>query len=60
MHLCYEKAELYKDSLQGLKERFNFYSMTSLVLGAQNLMQQVNDETERTELGEASMPFIVK
>ncbi|XP_025049951.1 niban-like protein 2 isoform X4 [Alligator sinensis] len=48
MYLCYEKAELYKDSLQGLKERFNFYSMTSLVLGAQNLMQQLMQNSIHT------------
>ncbi|XP_025944551.1 niban-like protein 2 isoform X2 [Apteryx rowi] len=39
MQPCYEKADVYKESLQGL-ERFGFHSVTSLVLGAQNLMQQ--------------------
>ncbi|XP_025970779.1 protein Niban 3 isoform X2 [Dromaius novaehollandiae] len=40
MQPCYEKADVYKESLQGL-ERFGFHSVTSLVLGAQNLMQQL-------------------
>ncbi|NXI68423.1 NIBL2 protein, partial [Anseranas semipalmata] len=41
MRPCYEKADLYKESLHGLKERFGFCGVTSLVLGAQNLMQQL-------------------
>ncbi|XP_062454360.1 protein Niban 3 isoform X1 [Rhea pennata] len=40
MQQCYEKADVYNESLQGL-ERFGFHSVTSLVLGAQNLMQQL-------------------
>ncbi|NXC78114.1 NIBL2 protein, partial [Anhinga anhinga] len=41
MRPCYEKADLYRESLRGLEERFGFGGVTSLVLGAQNLMQQL-------------------
>lgn len=51
MEPCYEKANLYKDSLQGLKERFGFHGVASLVLRAQNLMQQVSGDTLREQTG---------
>ncbi|NXL10010.1 NIBL2 protein, partial [Mesembrinibis cayennensis] len=38
---CYEEADLYRESLRGLEERFGFRGVTGLVLGAQNLMQQL-------------------
>ncbi|NXS42742.1 NIBL2 protein, partial [Balaeniceps rex] len=41
MQPCYEEADLYRESLRGLEERFGFGGVTSLVLGAQNLMQQL-------------------
>ncbi|NXK48362.1 NIBL2 protein, partial [Chauna torquata] len=41
MRPCYEKARLYKESLHGLEERFGFCGVTSVVLGAQNLLQQL-------------------
>lgn len=47
MHLCYEEADLYRESLRGLEERFGFRGVTSLVLGAQNLMQQVGADARR-------------
>ncbi|KAM9115428.1 protein Niban 3 isoform 2-T2 [Pangshura tecta] len=48
MEPCYKKANLYKESLQGLKEKFCFHSVTSLVLRAQNLMQQLMQNSVHT------------
>uniref|UniRef100_A0A8C0GR24 Niban apoptosis regulator 3 n=1 Tax=Chelonoidis abingdonii TaxID=106734 RepID=A0A8C0GR24_CHEAB len=48
MEPCYEEANLYKDSLQGLKEKFGFHGVTSLVLRAQNLMQQLMQNSVHT------------
>uniref|UniRef100_A0A674ICR5 Niban apoptosis regulator 3 n=1 Tax=Terrapene triunguis TaxID=2587831 RepID=A0A674ICR5_9SAUR len=48
MEPCYEKANLYKDSLQGLKEKFGFHGVASLVLRAQNLMQQLMQNSVHT------------
>ncbi|KAM9610943.1 protein Niban 3 isoform 1-T1 [Morphnus guianensis] len=50
MHLCYEEADLYRESLRGLEERFGFRGVTSLVLGAQNLMQQLMENATHTFL----------
>uniref|UniRef100_A0A8D0FLV5 Niban 1/2/3 domain-containing protein n=1 Tax=Strix occidentalis caurina TaxID=311401 RepID=A0A8D0FLV5_STROC len=44
MRPCYEEADLYRESLRGLEERFGFRGVTSLVLGAQDLMQQVRGD----------------
>uniref|UniRef100_F7EHV5 Niban 1/2/3 domain-containing protein n=1 Tax=Ornithorhynchus anatinus TaxID=9258 RepID=F7EHV5_ORNAN len=48
MRPCYKKAELYWSSLQGFKERFGFCGTTSLVLGAQDLMQQLLENSVYT------------
>ncbi|KAK1207109.1 NIBA3 protein, partial [Pygoscelis papua] len=48
MHPCYEEADLYRESLRGLDERFGFRGVTSLVLGAQNLMQQLMQNATHT------------
>ncbi|XP_067416780.1 protein Niban 3 [Emydura macquarii macquarii] len=48
MEPCYVKANLYKDSLQGLKERFGFHGVASLILSAQNLMQQLMQNSVHT------------
>ncbi|TFJ96814.1 xaa-Pro aminopeptidase 2 [Platysternon megacephalum] len=48
MEPCYEKANLYKDSLQGLKEKFGFHGVASLVLRAENLMQQLMQNSVHT------------
>ncbi|XP_074990220.1 protein Niban 3 isoform X4 [Calonectris borealis] len=48
MHPCYEEADAYRESLRGLEERFGFRGVASLVLGAQNLMQQLMQDATRT------------
>ncbi|KAF1578214.1 UNVERIFIED_CONTAM: Niban-like protein 2, partial [Eudyptes pachyrhynchus] len=48
MRPCYEEADLYRESLRGLEERFGFRGVTSLVLGAQNLMQQLMRDAAHT------------
>ncbi|XP_036596735.1 protein Niban 3 [Trichosurus vulpecula] len=48
MQPCYQKAELYWDSLQGLKERFGFRGTKNLVFSAQDLMQQVMENAVYT------------
>ncbi|XP_075381940.1 protein Niban 3 [Mycteria americana] len=48
MQPCYEEADLYRESLRGLEERFGFRGVTSLVLGAQNLMQQLMQNATHT------------
>nr|XP_033781386.1 protein Niban 3 isoform X2 [Geotrypetes seraphini] len=41
MQQCYEKATLFLEGLQGLRDRFGFQSVTGLMLRAQNLMQKL-------------------
>ncbi|NWQ95727.1 NIBL2 protein, partial [Burhinus bistriatus] len=48
MQPCYEEAELYRESLRGLEERFGFHGVTSLILSAQNLMQQLMQNATHT------------
>ncbi|XP_074117390.1 protein Niban 3 isoform X1 [Sminthopsis crassicaudata] len=48
MQPCYQKAELYWGSLQGLKERFGFHGTKNLVFSAQNLMQQLMENAVYT------------
>ncbi|XP_074710781.1 protein Niban 3 isoform X2 [Strix uralensis] len=48
MRPCYEEADLYRESLRGLEERFGFRGVTSLVLGAQDLMQQLMQNCTHT------------
>ncbi|XP_050770382.1 protein Niban 3-like [Gymnogyps californianus] len=48
MQPCYEEADLYRASLRGLEERFGFRGVTSLVLGAQNLMQRLMENATHT------------
>ncbi|XP_059689037.1 protein Niban 3 [Gavia stellata] len=48
MQPCYEEADLYRESLRGLEERFGFRGVTSLVLSAQNLMQQLMQNATHT------------
>uniref|UniRef100_K7FJV1 Niban apoptosis regulator 3 n=1 Tax=Pelodiscus sinensis TaxID=13735 RepID=K7FJV1_PELSI len=48
MERCYKKANLYKNSLQGLKERFGFHGVACLILEAQNLMQQLMQNSIHT------------
>ncbi|NWI34726.1 NIBL2 protein, partial [Sula dactylatra] len=45
---CYEEADVYRESLRGLEERFGFRGVTSLVLDAQNLMQQLMQNATHT------------
>ncbi|XP_020850751.1 protein Niban 3 isoform X2 [Phascolarctos cinereus] len=48
MQPCYQKAELYWDSLQALKERFGFQGTKNLVFSAQDLMQQLMENAVYT------------
>uniref|UniRef100_F6SVS0 Niban apoptosis regulator 3 n=1 Tax=Monodelphis domestica TaxID=13616 RepID=F6SVS0_MONDO len=48
MQPCYQKAELYWHSLQGLKERFGFHGTRNLVFSAQDLMQQLMENAVYT------------
>ncbi|XP_027713633.1 niban-like protein 2 isoform X4 [Vombatus ursinus] len=48
MQPCYQKAELYWNSLQGLKERFGFQGTKNLVFSAQDLMQQLTENAVYT------------
>ncbi|XP_043851664.1 protein Niban 3 [Dromiciops gliroides] len=48
MQPCYQKAELYWDCLQGLKERFGFHGTRNLVFSAQDLMQQLMENAVYT------------
>ncbi|NXL53673.1 NIBL2 protein, partial [Podilymbus podiceps] len=48
MQPCYEEAEVYRESLRGLEGRFGFRGVTGLVLGAQNLMQQLMQDATHT------------
>ncbi|XP_072458589.1 protein Niban 3 [Notamacropus eugenii] len=48
MHPCYQEAELYRDSLQDLKERFGFRGTKNLVFSAQDLMQQLMENAVYT------------
>ncbi|KAM6111699.1 protein Niban 3 [Phoenicopterus ruber ruber] len=48
MQPCYEEADLYRESLRGLEEPFGFRGVTSLVLGAQNLLQQLMQNATHT------------
>ncbi|XP_068939285.1 protein Niban 3 [Petaurus breviceps papuanus] len=48
MQPCYQKAELYWHSLQGLKERFGFCGTKNLVFSAQDLMQQLMENAVYT------------
>ncbi|XP_044540820.1 protein Niban 3 [Gracilinanus agilis] len=48
MQPCYQKAELYWNSLQGLKERFGFHGTRNLVFSAQDLMQQLMENAVYT------------
>ncbi|XP_042658792.1 protein Niban 3 isoform X2 [Tyto alba] len=45
---CYAEADLYRDTLRGLEERFGFRGGTSLVLSAQDLMQQLMQNCTHT------------
>ncbi|XP_075594327.1 protein Niban 3 isoform X1 [Balearica regulorum gibbericeps] len=63
MHPCYEETDPYRESLRELEERFGFRGATSLVLGAQNLMQQLMQDATHTfqqlsqqHLGRAQSP----
>ncbi|NXN69962.1 NIBL2 protein, partial [Himantopus himantopus] len=48
MQPCYEEANLYRESLRGLEEWFGFRGVMSLVLSAQNLMQQLMQNATHT------------
>ncbi|KAM9214389.1 protein Niban 3 [Leptosomus discolor] len=48
MQPCYEEAALYRESLRGLEERFGFRGVTGLILGAQNLLQQLMRDAAHT------------